>query len=400
MEKTNFKKRIKRRIVGRKHDFFAICTPGLKRLCLREIKNLPLKLEMISMKEGGVEFTGRVHDCYYANFYLRSPSRILMRIAEFKAENFRTLEKKLNKIEWELFLKRENSIRCEVSTRHSRLYHKSAIAERTERIIKEYFAENISEEPGFYNPGTEQIKKCQKIFIRGVENHFVISLDSSGVLLHKRGRKICVGKAPLRENLGFAVLDAAGYSGKEPLIDPMCGSGTFSIEAAMKSRNIPPGFFRDFAFQDWPCFSRAGWEYLKKEAGSHFLPEPRNPHVFASDIDHEAIENLKKTVKAYNLSSSINISKRDFFDIIPEELTGEKGIVALNPPYGKRIGDSKNSSSLFLEIGAKLKKDFKGWRVGVILPQKALVSALPFSVSLTPLSHGGLKLFAATGKII
>ena len=96
MKKTPLEKRIKRQITGRKHIFFAVCAPGLTRLCFRENTNLPLELENVSMEDGGVEFTGSVYDCYHANLYLRSPSRILMRVAEFKAENFRTLDKKLN----------------------------------------------------------------------------------------------------------------------------------------------------------------------------------------------------------------------------------------------------------------------------------------------------------------
>lgn len=400
MKKTPLEKRIKRRITGRKHNFFAICSPGLKKLCLREIKSLPLQLENISMTDGGVEFTGYVHDCYYANLFLRSPSRILMRIAEFKAENFRTLEKKLNEIDWELFLKKEDKIKYEVATHHSRLYHKGAIAEITEKIIAGYFGKYP--DAGFHGEtNIFQAGNCSgKIFIRAKENRFVVSIDSSGDLLHKRGKKICVGKAPIRENLAFAVLDAAGYSGKEPLIDPMCGSGTFSLEAAMVKRNIPPGFFRNFAFQNWPCFSRARWEYLKKEAGLSILPQPLALDIFASDIDQGAIENFKKTVRAYHLSSSIKIYKKDFFDIVPGMITKEKGIVVLNPPYGKRIGEKKKTRSFFLKTGAKLKKEFKGWRTGIVLPEKEFASTLPFPVSLTLFSHGGLKLFAATGKII
>ncbi len=427
MKKTPLEKRIKRRITGRKHIFFAICAPGLEALCLREIKNLPMQLEMVSMTDGGVEFTGYIHDCYYANLFLRSPSRLLMRIAEFKAENFRTLEKKLNAIDWELFLKKENNIKCHVTCHHSRLYHKSAITGKTEKIITSYFekysAEKIHENTQSHNkkikridnsttgkinrPETDGINKGLadptnkrgSIFIRATDNRFVVSIDSSGDLLHKRGKKTCVGKAPVRENLAFALLDSAGYSGKEPLIDPMCGSGTFSLEAAMIMRNIPPGFFRNFAFQDWPCFSRKRWDYLKKKAGSSILPTPSAPNIFASDIDPDVIKNLKKTVMAYDLSSSIKIHEKDFFNIIPENFTKEKGIVVLNPPYGKRMGYEKELSSFFLKTGSKLKKNFKGWKIIIILPKKKFARLFPFPVALKPFSHGGLRLFAATGKI-
>ncbi len=395
MKKTPLEKRIKRQITGRKHIFFAVCAPGLTRLCFREITNLPLELENVSMEDGGVEFTGSVYDCYHANLYLRSPSRILMRVAEFKAENFRTLDKKIKRIKWELFLNGKNKIQCHVTTHRSRLYHSDAISQRVENIITKYFAGNIwQNNTGEYHTG------LQKIFIRAISDRFVVSIDSSGDILHKRGIKKCVGKAPLRENLGFAVLDAAGYSGEEPLFDPMCGSGTFSIEAAMILKNIPPGFFRNFAFQHWPCFSRPAWKYLKKKAALDFRTPFFSPCLFASDIDLNIMENMKKTVKNYEFLRDIKVFQRNFFDIVPKEFTDRKGIVVLNPPYGKRLGKKDNTYAFFSKTGIKLKESFKGWNAGIILPEKKLVSALPFNVSLSPFFHGGLKLFAATGKIV
>ncbi len=404
MKKTSLEKRIKRRIIARKHKFFAICSPGLEKLCLREMECLPIKFEIISIEDGGVAFTGSVSDCYYANLFLRSPSRILMRIADFKAENFRSFEKKFNNIPWELFLKRENGIRFEVSTHHSRLYHSNAIAERAEKAIVNYFGGYCGEHDArnvFANDYVKAERKSgyQRIFIRAKDNHFVISLDSSGDLLHRRGIKTCVGKAPIRENLGFALLDSAGYSRRKPLIDPMCSSGTFSIEAAMILRNIPPGFFRNFAFQDWPCFSRPAWEYLKKQVKSQFMPSLPSPRIFSSDIDSVSIHNLWKTVEDYGFTSDIKVFKKDFFDIVPNELTDDKGVVILNPPYGKRLGKEKNTYSFFSEIGSKLKKDFKGWNLCILMPKKDFVHTMPFPVAIDPFFHGGLELFAATCKI-
>ena len=388
----SFEKRIKRRITGRKHVFFAVCAPGLKRLCQKELLNLPVKLENISMIKGGVEFTGFVHDCYFANLFLRSSSRIKMRIAEFKAENFRTLEKKLKKIEWELYLQKNSVIKYKVSTIHSRLFHKKAISSRAENIITNHLQQSG------YIAKTDNKEILHTIFIRGENDKFEISIDATGDLLHKRGIKKNVGKACVRENIAFAILSACKYSGKEPFIDPMCGSGTFSLEACMVKQNIAPGLFRNFAFEQWHCFSKNRWNYLKKEAEKE-IKIKNKAEIFACDIDKNALLNLKKNLSGFSLFSNIKIFHQDFFDLIPKKLTREKGVIILNPPYGKRIKEEKQIKHFYTEINKKLKKDFKGWQAGIMIPEKYLLNTLCFSASLMPVFHGGLNIYAAIGKI-
>ncbi len=390
MKRSRFEKRVKRRITARAHRFFAVCAPGLKRLCHREILALPLDLQDIEMIPGGVEFNGTVQDCYAANLFLRSPSRVIMRMAGFKAENFRTLEKKLALIEWELYLKKSAVVHCEVSTTHSRLYHKDAIAQRVQQVIMAHFSRLSSSDC------MTGIPVQQTLMIRGANDFFELSLDSSGDLLHKRGIKERVGAAPLRETLAFAILSATGYSGNLPLIDGMCGSGSFALEAAMTAGNIPPGHFRSFAFEQWPCFSPAQWNHLKKGA-SQSIKYFETPFIFAMDQDAAMVGELDKVAHKFNLSSSIMVRKQNFFDIRPDTLTRKKGIVLLNPPYGKRIGDRKASHRFFREISSKLTSDFKGWKAGIILPDKAFMNCFSASSSpsLIPLFHGGLELHAA-----
>jgi len=404
MKKTPLEKRIKRRVTARKQLFFAVTPPGLKRLCHREISRLPLALEEITMIPGGVEFKGSLHDCYAASLHLRSPSRITMRIARFKAENFRTLEKKLNAVEWELYLSRKFPVACEVSTHHSRLYHKDAIAERTEAAVRERL-ESLDQGPpkasGKPGSGTTPAKSRHSpftLFIRAQDDQFEISLDASGELLHKRGIKKEVGKAPLRENLAFAVLCAAGFTGEGPLVDPMCGSGTFSMEGTMIKQNIPPGFFRPFAFEQWPCFSRGQWRHLKQEAEKAIIG-PETPEIFASDLDETVLGHLQRGLTECGIAGGISVFRENFFDLDPRILTGKKGVVVLNPPYGKRIGNQNDVQAFFARIGDHLKEKFTGWQAGIVLPDKGLVSTLPFSAALTPVFHGGLEIFIAAGKI-
>lgn len=390
MKPTSFEKRIKRRVTARSHTFFASSAPGLKQLLKKEFKRLPIPPDSVTMAEGGVGFTGPIKVCYLANLYLGTASRITMEIAEFKAENFRTLEKKLSQVEWELYLPPNGPIQVEATTRHSRLYHTAAIEERATGIIQRHLQDDTLEK----NPPLP----TQRIFIRAKDDRFHISLDTSGELLHKRGITAMVGTAPLRATLARAILERTGFSGNEPLIDPMCGSGNFTLEAAMMAAGIPPGFYRRFAFEHFPCFSAPQWRHLKKTAANEFQ-KGKAPLIFGFDTATKLVEDLGNIVADYPFSSLVSVGQQNFFDLVPGDLTGRTGVVVLNPPYGKRLGKKSDITTQYREIGAKLARDFQGWRVGIILPDPGLTKLLPFSTDLHPLFHGGLEIHVATGII-
>jgi len=207
-----------------------------------------------------------------------------------------------------------------------------------------------------------------------------------------------VGAAPLRETLAFGLLSAAGYGPGVSLIDGMCGSGSFSLEAAMIARNMPPGFFRSFAFEHWPCFRVKQWHYLKSQASKE-MNTPSQPSIFASDLDVQCLEALKETAQAFDLTSTLQVFQQDFFDLRPGALSSTPGVVALNPPYGKRIGTPGAIQSLFVQIGEKLASDFKEWTVVIIMPDRRLADSFSFSFTFVPLFHGGLDLYAAIGRV-
>ncbi|MFH1153725.1 MAG: RNA methyltransferase [Pseudomonadota bacterium] len=399
MKPTALDKRIKRRITARRHTFFAACAPGLSRVCMHELqelsKTLPLDAGTLSMVTGGMEFQGQIHDAYAANLCLRSPSRILMRIKRFRAENFRILEKQLKDMDWELYLKPGVHIAIQASSQQSRLYHGGALAQRARDIIGLQFDQPLTDASG---DSTGQGAANHTIYLRGDKDWFDVSLDTSGELLYRRGIKPDVGAAPLRETLAVAILGMAGYTGEEPLLDPMCGSGTFSLEGVMIRRNIPPGFFRSFAFQDWPCFSQGRWNHMKGAAQA-LIQQNRDTMIVASDRDASMLSALKATLCTYPLLSGIRVIQQDFFDLAPGHLVETPGVVVLNPPYGIRLGTREDMGRLYLEIGKKLGRDFRGWKIGVVLPDPGLADRFPFPVCLTPLFHGGLELSVATGRV-
>lgn len=387
-------KRIKRHVTGRIRDFFIATAPGLEALCLKELLDLPLDAREAAAVPGGVEFKGRVHDCYRANLNLRIANRILMRIHSFKASNFRQLEKRLSGFHWELFLYSGSLPQIRIMARHSRLYHKSAIGDRIKTSIA-----NRLEQTDFLEIHDTLSSYNQQIYVRVDDDRFTISIDSSGEILHKRGRKKYIAKAPIRETIAAAILKLSGYTDTEPLVDPMCGSGTFSLEAAMTAKKIPAGWFRSFAFMGWPVFKPDQWEYIKREAGLSII-KADNPRIFASDVDENACNMLEKCTVHYGLSDIIKVSTADFFNLTPRELTGQTGLVVINPPYGRRIGTYMESDRLFSAVCDRLIQKYKGWKLALIAPTRHLAKIVPFKLTAHKLLHGGLKLTLLEGKII
>ena len=388
---TSLSKRIKRHVIGRVRTYFAATAPGFESLCLKELKALALPIENASAIPGGVEFKGRLTDCYLANLHLRTANRILMRIDQFKAYSFSQIQNKAAGIPWELFLLSNSSPRINVKTHHCRLYHSDAIGERFSNTIAKHIQKK--------SPASDRDKTIeQTIFIRGVDDRFIVSIDSSGDHLHKRGLKTHPGKAPLRETTAAAALLMAEYQGNGPLIDPMCGTGTFSLEAAMVAGGQPPGWFRKYAFMEWPSFRPAHWEHLKNRCEMNFSSQ-QTPAIFASDKDSVACDRLNKCLAQTHLAGAIKVTHQDFFEFLPKDLTDQTGLVAINPPYGRRLETRRESSQLFTKICTRLKREYKGWNLILISPNKELTQGVPFKLAKYPISHGGMKPVMMIGTI-
>jgi putative N6-adenine-specific DNA methylase len=386
-------RRIKRHVIARPQRFFAATSPGFEAACLKElIKRLPA-IDQAGITPGGVEFEGRLEDGFRANLNLHLPNRILMRISTFKSTNFRQLEKKTDHLAWELYVRPGSRPKVHVATRHCRLRHSGAIAERLTRIINERLSGFESEQHLL-----ETAKSHADIFVRGVDDHFSVSIDSSGDLLYRRGLKEHTGKAPLRETLAAGALLMAGYDGSEPLLDPLCGTGTFSLEGALMTKRIPAGWFRDFAFKCWPSFREKRWNYIKRQAKSEIVQSQR-PVIFASDIDGEACQKLEACIRKYHLADTVQVQQIDFFNLDPLELTDRSGTVCINPPYGRRLGQRKEAEAFFRGVGDKLMQAYRGWKLVLLAPSRKMADMLPFQAQSIPIRHGGLKLILLIGKI-
>jgi putative N6-adenine-specific DNA methylase len=391
MTDTAFARRVKRRVSARIQEFFAVCPPGLRQACARELAGLDARIHDIQVVPGGVVFYARIMDACLANLWLGSPSRILMRLARFRATQFSTLEKKLSDIDWHLFLPAGTVPAIQVTTRTSRLYHSDAIADRCRPIVRAALNTGSCKETE-----SDQNIPSQTIMIRAENDRFDISLDMSGPPLFKRGIKTQVTPAPLRENLAFAILNAAGFTDQDVLMDPMCGSGTFAIEGAMIQARIPPGFHRRFAFEPWPGVSPAAFAHSRTQAAQQFS---KVQSIFAFDVDPKAMRILSANLAGHEFLAPVQASQLDFFDLLPNRFTSRKGVVALNPPYGRRLENPGDTTVFYREITRKLAADFKGWRVGLIYPGKQFSHLNFLNLKPFPFFHGGLNLAAGIGTI-
>ncbi len=382
-------KRIKRHVIGKHRECFVIAVPGLEKLAGDELSSLPLSAPSHHTQSGGVHFDGNLADVMAVNLHHRTGIRVLMRLQTFKVEGLAQLQRKLAAVPWELYLYRGQKTHIHVTSRHSRLYHSHAISQRISQSIAAKQAEML---PPSSDP-TEQ-----HLFVRLVDNRLTLSIDTSGDPLYKRGLKQHGGAAPLRETLAAAVLKMAGFTPNTPLIDPMCGTGSFALEAAMVAKNMAPGLKRQFAFTGWPAFQPKRWRYLR-QAALQKVSQVAHTNIFASDDDENAVIALNDCLKIHNLTDAAGVRKKNFFDIMPADLPSRKGLVVLNPPYGVRLGQPNDIKNFWSQLARKLALDFKKWRVAVLTPPSVVKNVRPLSLKSFRFSHGGLNIYLFWGMI-
>ncbi len=227
------------------------------------------------------------------------------------------------------------------------------------------------------------------IMVRIDHDICTVSVDTSGAPLHKRGYKEAVNSAPIRETMASLFLRQCGFVGTEPVVDPMCGSGTFVIEAAEIAARLNPGRSRHFAFEKLASFDPAVWEQMRA-AKSARMPSSR---CYGSDRDAGAVEMSHANAERAGVTAFTDFRQGTISELFPP--AGPPGLVITNPPFGKRLSDGKDLFPLYGALGQVLKSRFAGWRAGVIAsePRLAHATGLPFVPMVVRVSHGGLQVF-------
>jgi putative N6-adenine-specific DNA methylase len=332
----NISRRIKQNLYAKEHSFFAVVQPGFEIIAEKEFMKIVPSMSVSSRVRGGIEFSCSVDDIRNLNLLSRTATRFMMRVDSFRAIYFERFRERLSRIPWEIYISPSVKVSFSISCSESRLYHTGRLEEEAVSALSTSMNQTYPGWDGIAMTADEKASS-QVILIRLDKDDCTVSIDTTGEPLYKRGYRTFVEKAPIRETFAASILLTAGMSDYDVLLDPMCGSGVFSLEAALMKKGEPAGIRRKFAFEKWPGFSAASFEYLKKTLSGDSAVRVPGPEIFASDIDEKAVVTAGKNFDESGVSDMINLSVKDFFTIARSGFERKKVLVVLNPPYGKRI---------------------------------------------------------------
>ena len=356
-----------------------------------------------SVQPGGVAWTGDLESLARANLWLRTASRVLVRVAEFRARTFFELERHARKVPWERFVSAGVPVGLRVTCRKSRLYHSDAVAQRIAEAIDRALG-GAAPTPTVQNRGDDESEvevheggREQLFVVRVLHDVCTVSADSSGAGLHRRGYRLELAKAPLRETLAAAVLLGSGWRGETPLTDPMCGSGTIVIEGALIARRIAPGARRRFSFLDWSEADAAVWSRLVAQAREQQIE--RSPvRITGSDRDQGGIAAANANAARAGVEGDIELATRAISALEP---VPPPGVVATNPPYGVRIGEADRLRNLYAQLGNVLRRSRAGWTLAMLSAQPRLDAQLGFPLEeRLHTRNGGIAVRLVVGEVV
>jgi len=375
-------------VTERSRNCFAIVTPGFEVVTEGELKRLAaFGVADVAAEEGGVSFHGNDAAVFVANLHLRSATRVLVRVASFSAKSFAELERRAKPVLWRDYVAKGQDAAFKVTCKKSKLYHSDAVAERLAKSLVAAMPGSKVVDPGDEEDET-QAQRAQLFIVRVLRDVVTISADASGELLHRRGYRLATAKAPIRETIAAGCLLALGYDGRAPLLDPMCGAGTFPIEAALIARNIASGAERVFACESWPDFDAVA---VKRERAAARKNERASSHapIIASDRDAGAVKATLANAKRAGVADNIVVTEQPLSAIEPP---AGPGLLIANPPYGARVGEGGDLRNLYAQFGNVTRAKAKGWRIALVSADRALESQTKLPLEeLVSFSNGGIK---------
>ncbi|MEW6542779.1 MAG: THUMP domain-containing protein [Nitrospirota bacterium] len=366
---------------GRIEPFFAPCPRGLEPLLTVELAELGA--QDLEPAPGGVGFAGPFTLCYSANLQSRLASRILWRVGQGAYRDERDLYEATRLLPWPDWFTPDQTIKVKVSARRCPLQSLDFVTLRIKDAICDCFRKAAGA-----RPSVDTAKPDIRIDAFLEERTATWYLDTSGEALFKRGFRLAGGEAPLRENLAAGLLKLAGWTGDQPLLDPMCGSGTILLEAGLMARRIAPGLGRRFAFERLRNFDRRAWETLCQASRSRQaagLPL----RLYGCDRDQAALDAARANLEAAGLVDSVSLRLADVLELTPP---AESGLIVTNPPYGVRVGEREALAAFYPKLGDRLKQQFPGWRAYLLSADPRLPKLIGLAPSRrTPLFNGALE---------
>ena len=341
---------------------------GLEEVLAQEL--IELGANDVLIERRAVSFMGDKALLYRANLCLRTALRILVPVVvvsrkpkdKNKPEDW--LYEQAKRIDWSRYMTVDSTFAIDATVYSETFRNSRFVTYRVKDAIVDYWSEKAGKRPNVAveNPDL-------RINVHIAAEQLTISLDSSGESLHKRGYRVATTEAPISEVLAAGMLLMAGWKGQSDFYDPMCGSGTLPIEAALIARNIAPGIFRQsFAFEKWPDFDADLWNEIYNDDSQEREFEHK---ICGSDASFYAIQQAAKNVKSAGVQKDVELKQ-----IRMEELKGGEGLVMINPPYGERLASNKDMEELYAKIGTALKHQFTGATAWIISSNAAAMKCI------------------------
>ncbi|MFN7219938.1 MAG: class I SAM-dependent RNA methyltransferase [Burkholderiales bacterium] len=365
--------------------FFAPCPRGLSGVLADELQQLGATDTVAN--DGGVGFVGDIEVAYRANLYSRIATRVLLQVAEFPYRNEHEIYDTALLLPWPSWFSVDRTIKVEVTAHKSPVKSLDFTTLKIKDAVCDKFREVVNKRPSVATRDPDV-----RIYAHLDATTATLYLDLSGAPLFKRGKRDHVGEAPLKKNLAAGIIALTGWQPDEVFFDPMCGSGTFLVEAAEMACRIAPawsgGVLRHFAFEKLRDFDAALWKRLCDEARAN--ERSRNiAHVFGSDLFGDQLKIARENLVANGLGDSVALKQANVLEV---PAPAEAGVLVTNPPYGERLSDADSLREMYPKLGDALKQRFAGWRAYFFSGDGNLAKAIRLSASRrTPLYNGKIE---------
>lgn len=361
--------------------FFSPCPRGLESLLADELT--ALGASAAQAVHGGVGWQGDWAACQRANLESRLATRVMWRVAQGRYRAEVDIYKLAYSVTWAKWFTADDTIRIYVTAQKSPLKSLEFITLRVKDAVCDHFRTVAGR-----RPSVDTANPAVRIHLFLTADTATLYIDTSGEPLYKRGYKPAAVEAPLKENLAAGILRLTGWQPGEALVDPMCGSGTFLIEAAQIALDIAPGLGRGFGFERLRIHDRAGWAALRRAAEQRRKPA-RVLQIFGSDIVGEWVRRSRLNLDAAGLADCVRLDRADVLERTPP---AAEGVMVANPPYGVRIGEAEELAAFYPKLGDALKQRWGGWRCYFFTADTALPKAIGLKASRrTPLFNGALE---------
>jgi putative N6-adenine-specific DNA methylase len=363
---------------SRSESFFASAPRGLELLLKKELE--ASSAQEVTVVPGGVAFSGDWASCYRVNYWSRIASRILWRVGEFSYRNEKDLYDAARAVAWPKYFSVQKSIRVNVTAQKSPLKSLEFATLKVKDAVCDLFRDKVGG-----RPDVDRAAPDVRIHAFLEEAKGILYLDTSGEALFKRGWRMDIADAPIRENLAAGIIMLSGWKFDQPLLDPMCGGGTLLSEAAAMARGRAPGAKRAFGFEKLSVFDSKLWERIKHERSV----QPIEPRLYGSDTDTEALQAARRNLGAAGVERWVKLEQAD---VLERSAPASAGVLVANPPYGERIGSADELAAFYPKLGDALKRRFAGWRCFILTADLRLPKLIRLEPSRrTPLWNGALE---------